>query len=282
MTGTIALRSESYTFPATGQSFRLVTIDGEPWLVASDVCGVLGYAHTASALRLLDEDERQTIDIGRSEGVLPEHITADSRVQRMTVISEPGFYSLTVRSQVPGAVAFRRWVTHEVLPAIRKTGGYGLAPQPALPDISTPQGLIALTEMFRDTAIELARSKERVAELEPAAEAWEILASAEGDYSLREAALILDRQPGISTGQNLLMQYLRDEGLVDRRSIPYARYRRYLVQRAVSYTHPKTGERVAKTQIRITADGLAYLRNRLTGRSAPVPGQLMLVPGASA
>jgi prophage antirepressor-like protein len=271
MTGAIVQRSESYAFPVTGQSSRIVSIDGEPWWVASDVCDILGLSNMHSSLALLDEDEKGVHSVDTPGGS-----------QQVTVVNEPGLYSLILRSRKPAAKAFKRWVTHEVIPSIRKTGSYTLpAQQTAVPDISTPDGLIALTKMFHETAVKLASTEQRVAELEPAAEAWEELASAKGDYSLREASLILDRVPGINTGQNILMQYLRDEQMVDHRGIPYAQYRKYLVQRAVWYTNRKTGDRVAATQIRITADGLPYLRKRLGRRNQVAAGQLVLVPGAA-
>jgi anti-repressor protein len=263
--------SEVFRFPDTGQGVRVVTIDGEPWFAAADACAVLGLAHTGSALRILDDDERQTLRYSRSEGVLSEHTATGQRVQRLVFIAESGLYSLIVRSQVPGAVAFRRWVTHEVLPQIRKTGSYAPAPAvatPGVPDIATPAGVLAMAEMLHQTAARLVGAEKQVAELEPAAEAWGTLAAAEGDYSLRDAAHILNRDPAISTGQNRLMQFLREEQLVDRKGIPYVRYAQYLVERPVSYNHPRTGEPMLTQQIRITPDGLAYLRHRLGGRAA--------------
>jgi prophage antirepressor-like protein len=261
--------AETYQFPVTGQSVRITTINGEPWFVASDVCAVLGLAHTGSALRTLDDDERQTLHYSRSEGVLSEHTATDQRVQRLVFISESGLYSLIVRSQVPGAVAFRRWVTREVLPAIRKTGSYvATAPQPAALDLTSPEGVLQLANAYQAAAMQLVGAQQRVAELEPAAEAWETLASAEGDYSLRDAAHILNRDPAASTGQNRLMAFLREERMLDVKGVPYVRFSKYLVERPVSYNHPHTGEPRLASQIRVTVDGIAYLRHRLGGRAA--------------
>jgi len=250
----------TFRFPVTGQTIRTVLIDNEPWFVAADVCAVLGHAHTGSALRILDGDERQTMSFPRSSGVLSEHTAAGQRVQKLAVVSESGLFSLILRSQVPGAAAFRRWVTHEVLPAIRRTGSYAT-------EKLSPRQLAQLVIAEADRADVAER---RVAELEPAAGAWETLADAEGDYSLRDAAHMLCRDPAIAgrIGQNRLMAYLRSEGMIDRKGIPYARYTKYLVERPISYNHPHTGEPVLTRQIRITADGLAYLRRRLGAREA--------------
>jgi prophage antirepressor-like protein len=93
---------------------RVEMIDDEPWFVAKDVCDVLGLENSRQAIVRLDEDERNTV------------ITNDGNRgnPRVSVISESGVYSLIFTSRKPEAKEFKRWVTHEVLPAIRKTGGY--------------------------------------------------------------------------------------------------------------------------------------------------------------
>ena len=92
---------------------RIVDRDGEPWFVAKDVCEALGIAKVDSAIRSLDEDEKDAHSMSTLGGK-----------QEMTVVSEAGLYSLIMRSRKPEAKTFKRWVTHEVLPSIRKTGAY--------------------------------------------------------------------------------------------------------------------------------------------------------------
>ena len=93
---------------------RIVKKDGEPWFVAKDVCDVLGYTNSRKAIAdHLDEDEKDVTNCYTLGGE-----------QSMTIISESGVYTLIMRSNKPEAKKFRRWVTSEVLPAIRKTGGY--------------------------------------------------------------------------------------------------------------------------------------------------------------
>jgi prophage antirepressor-like protein len=93
--------------------------DGEPWWIAADVCRVLGIAQPASSLRSLDDDER---------GVHTMHTPGG--LQEMTTINEPGLYSLILTSRKPEAKRFKRWITHEVIPAIRKTGQYKVESPP--------------------------------------------------------------------------------------------------------------------------------------------------------
>ena len=95
---------------------RIIEKDGEPWFVAKDVAVILGYRDAYTLVRRLDEDERGT-----------RKVCTPSAEQEMTVINEAGLYSAILGSNKPEAKAFKRWVTHEVLPSIRKTGAY-LAP----------------------------------------------------------------------------------------------------------------------------------------------------------
>lgn len=105
----------------------------------------------------------------------------------------------------------------------------------------------------------------KVEELAPAAAAWESLADAEGDYSLREAAQILSRDPAINTGQNRLAKSLREVGLLDRRGEPYQSHINHVRRRPTAYTHPHTGEPKLSSQLRITVSGLRYLHGKLGG-----------------
>jgi anti-repressor protein len=117
-----------FTFPTTGQTVRTVVIDDEPWWIAKDVCNVLGYEHTPSAIRRLDDDEYSQFT--------PNVRPADSGppTRPMTIVNESGLYSLILWSAKPEAKPFRRWVTHELLPAVRKTGAYSVAPAPVTID----------------------------------------------------------------------------------------------------------------------------------------------------
>ncbi|MFE9092621.1 phage antirepressor [Streptomyces sp. NPDC007264] len=244
-----------HTFPDTGHSVRTVLRDGEPWWVAADVCAVLGYSRVADALRIPDADDLGTHFVRGQDG----------RERPAQIINEPGLYSLVFRSHRPEARAFKRWVTHEVLPAIRRTGRYEVArPEPTK------------LELARDLVVALEAqeaAEQRAAELEPSAAAWDTLAAeAVGDYSVREAAQLLSRDACIRTGQNRLFATLRELGWIDASGEPYQREvdAGRLVRRTLSYSHPHTGEPVLTSQVRVTPKGLAALRDRLgCGRQLP-------------
>ena len=105
---------------------RAVTLDGEPWFVAKDICDVLGLSNITEALRNLDNDE-----------LTSEILKSGNQGREMKLVSESGLYALVIRSNKPNARKFRKWITAEVLPAIRKTGRYAVPVQPELP-LSAP------------------------------------------------------------------------------------------------------------------------------------------------
>ena len=102
---------ENYQFG----EIRVIERDGEPWFVAADVCRALDISDTWNALQRLDDDEKGTCSISTPGGK-----------QDMNIINEPGLYSLVLGSRKPEAKAFKRWITHEVIPSIRRTGTYSL------------------------------------------------------------------------------------------------------------------------------------------------------------
>jgi len=169
-----------FSFPETGQSVRTITIDAEPWFVAADVCAVLGLGNPSQAVTHLDDDEVQQAPLTTNEG--------SNRVLSTNLISEPGLYSLILRSRKPQARAFKRWVTHEVLPSIRKTGTY-----------SRELSRLELIDMARAAELDRIESEHRavtaetkVAELAPKAEAHDTyLVANNGERLVREVAKLL-------------------------------------------------------------------------------------------
>lgn len=112
--------TELSVFTYQSQPVRTVSIDGEPWFVLKDVCEALGISDHKSVPRRLEEDEVDLTHLTDSMG----------RSQQTTVINEPGLYNVILRSDKPEAKSFKRWVTHEVLPVLRKTGSYSVSPAP--------------------------------------------------------------------------------------------------------------------------------------------------------
>lgn len=105
---------------------RVIERDGDPWFVAKDVCEALEIVNTRDAISRLDDDEKANVGIAdvREKG---ENIELPNR--GLSIVSEPGLYSLVLTSRKPEAKAFKRWITHDVIPSIRKTGAYQIAPK---------------------------------------------------------------------------------------------------------------------------------------------------------
>lgn len=191
-------------------TIRVSTQDGEPWFAASDVCSALGIDKTAASR--LDDDEKG-LRLTQTHG----------GEQRILFVSEPGFYKLVMRSRKPEAKAFQRWVTHEVLPAIRRDGGY----MAARPD-ETPEEVMARALRIADETMR--RQKERIeslssanAEMRPKALFADAVAASESTCLVGELAKML-RQNGVDIGQNRLFDWLRERGYLgkggDNRNVP--------------------------------------------------------------
>lgn len=243
---------------------RVVEIDGEPWFVLSDLCKVLGLQAPHMVAGRLSEDDRSSASVIDSLG----------RPQHTTIVNEAGMYEVVIRSDKPEAVAFRRWITGEVLPAIRKTGSYGT------PDLATAIATMT-TEQWVGLATTLTERAElaehQVQQLTPGASAWDHLASTADDYSVQQAATILARDPSITIGRQRLFDWLdgagwtyRDRGTRARMAYQKSIEMGRLAHRAQHHIHPRTGEVVLDPpQVRVTVKGLTTL-HRALGGSAPL------------
>ncbi|MEV8167374.1 phage antirepressor KilAC domain-containing protein [Microbacterium paraoxydans] len=242
-------------FDYADRQVRTVAVDGEVWFVLADICGVLGVANVGNVAARLDEaDIRQT------------DISSGGQRRAVTIVSESGMYEVVIRSDKPEARRFRWWVTHEVIPAIRRTGTYA---------VETPEQLMARAVVQAQEII--ARKDEQIAALAPMAEAWEDIADAGTDYAVRDVAPMLSRA-GIETGPQRLFEKLRALGWIYRgekgRWTPYARAvdAGYLKVRAMPpHRDHDTGDLVPSApQVRITPKGVERLRVRL-GAGALTP-----------
>ena len=204
-------------FRFDSRELRTTVVGDEPWFVAADICRVLGLSNPTMALRTLDEDEKGLSQIETPGGV-----------QNMAVVNESGLYTLIVRSDKPNAKTFRRWVTSEVLPTIRKTGTYDIAAR----DTNHP----AIPQTFADAlrlAADLQERNERQA-------AQLLAASAKVDYVdtfLRSSDTCLFRQLAKHIG--LSEADLRTE-LIDRQVIfrtPISRFSKSKDRQVVEYRY---------------------------------------------
>ena len=202
---------------------RALSVDGEPWFVAKDACDALGI-RTDTIRTILDEDEVSTFSQLKSNpntiGVGPEQ-----GGRSPLIVSEPGLYKLIMRSRKPEAKAFQRWVTHKVIPSIRRHGAYAT---PVTIDriIADPQFGIRLLTELKEERDRSAALKAENHELRPKALFADAVAASDGTCLVGELAKML-RQNGVQVGQNRLFAMLREDGYLGKsgcnRNVPTQR-----------------------------------------------------------
>ena len=200
------MNNEIQRFEFKGASLRALTDEaGEPWFVAKDACDILGN-DTNHLREALDDDEITNLrnsEVWNQPGRAP------------LIISEPGLYKLIMRSRKPEAKEFQRWVTHEVLPQIRRTGGYIHTT-----DTDSDEDILAKAVLVAQKTIEhknrqIAEKDAQIKALEPKALFADAVAASDGTCLVGELAKML-RQNGLNIGQNRLFRLLRDDGFFGR------------------------------------------------------------------
>lgn len=197
-------------------SVRIVGIKGEPWFVGKDIADALGYGNYRQGIASHVDEEDKAV----------QKLDTPSGKQNMTVINESGLYSLVLSSKLSTAKEFKRWVTHEVLPSIRKTGSYTME----LPhDYLSALEALVTTEKAR----QLAESQVKL--MQPKADFYDTVASSESLLSMADVAKVLD----MGIGRNKLYKLLRDRGILQDTNVPYQRFVDAGYFKLVESTYPK-------------------------------------------
>lgn len=238
---------------------RTVIIEGEPWFVALDVTRILGYVKSRNAVSShVDKDDALI------QGVMDNL----GRIQETTLINESGVYSLILSSKLPNAKLFKRWVTSEVLPTIRKTGRYGGDDAAFLigkffPVATEQQRMFLISAL---TQIETLTAQ--IAENQPKVDFADQVASTDALITIGTMAKVATDK-GIAMGQNRLFQFLRDMHiLIDsedkRKNLPYQEYldRGYFKVREKCFIK-RNGTYEPYFQTMVTGKGQIYIIKRL-------------------
>lgn len=234
-------------FTYEGSAVRTLSIDGEPWFVLADLCKVLDLSNPTMVAERVDTDGLSSTEVIDSKG----------RTQTARIVSEPGMYQVIFMSRKPEAVAFRRWITTEVLPSIRKTGQYSTA---SALDAQIPKTLPdALRAYARE--VEAREAMEAYArELEPKADNYDRFMSADGTYSVGSVAKML----GLS--QNKLFAELRNRGVFIAKgamaNTPYQRYMHHFAVKAYEYTR-SDGTVGSSYTTRVQPSGVDFVARKL-------------------
>lgn len=232
---------------------RTVIKDGEPWLVGKDVAEILEYSNTRDAIsRHIDSEDKTTVVISDS---------GSNYKSKTTIINESGFYSLVLSSKMPKAKEFRRWVTSNVLPTIRRTGGYvaneDMFIENYLPFLEEPyQGL------FRLQMIAINQLNERIRHDQPLVEFANQVSNTENLIDMNAMAKLAIEE-NIPIGRNRLFRWLRENEILMSDNLPYQKFidRGYF---AVKESVFETGS-MTKTyqQTFVTGKGQAFIIGRL-------------------
>lgn len=259
------MNNEIQQFDFKGAALRTLTDEaGEPWFIAKDVCDILELTNPAVALQSLDDDEKTN---------LSNSYVWSEPGRRPLIISEPGLYRLVMRSRKPEAKEFQRWVTHEVLPQIRRTGGY-------IPtsDADDDMTILAKAVMIGQRTMEaqkrkIAAQQTRIVELEPKARFADAVAASDGTCLVGELAKML-RQNGMDIGQNRLFRLLQADGYLGKsgsnRNVPTQRAMDLGLFRIkeTTVTHADGHTTVSRTP-KVTGKGQRYFIDRYWGRTQP-------------
>lgn len=178
---------------------RAVTLKGEPWFVAADVCRALGLGNSSDVIKRLDKDERTLVSIEGASNGLP-----------VNAVNEPGLYALILGSRKPEAKAFKRWITHEVIPEIRKTGGYIAGQETMDDDQLLANALMVAQRKIAERNKQLEAANEKIKADAPKVLFAETVEKAETCILIGTLAKILN-QAGLDIGERRLFERLRND-----------------------------------------------------------------------
>ena len=199
------------------QQVRTVVRDGEPWFVGKDVAIVLGYGNTKDALLShIDEEDRAILQ--RSENA-----TFEIPNRGLTIINESGLYSLIVASKLPTAKDFKRWVTSEVLPTIRKHGAY-MDMDVIEKTLTNPDFIIQLATTLKEEKQRRMEAEAKIAADEHKVDFYNAVGNTSATLTIERFAKLVTEKLGIQTGRNRMFQWLRKNGYLQANNMPYQRY----------------------------------------------------------
>lgn len=231
---------------------RTVTVNDEVWFVAKDVCEALKHTNTTVAMQMLEEDERTKLSLGRAG--------------ETNCINESGLYTLIIKSNLPKAKKFRKWVTSEVIPSIRKNGGY-IAGQETLSDeeLMAKALLVANNKIAeRDKIIE--QKQARIEQMKPKEIFADAVSASHTSILVGDLAKLIC-QNGYQIGQKRLFDWLRANGYLIKTGSSYNMpTQRYVEQglfeiKESNLVNPDGSVRITKTT-KVTGKGQVYFVNK--------------------
>lgn len=238
---------------------RTVMIDGEPWFVAVDVCRALDLTNNRMAMIRLDDDERGVSSIDTLGGN-----------QNMQVVNEYGLYTLVLGSRKPEAKAFKRWITHEVIPSIRKHGAY-MTPQTLHECLQDPRAMANILNALADEQDKNRKLTAIIEDQKPKVEFADYIAASENAIEMGDFSKLAQKN-GITLGRNNLFKKLRELGILMSDNVPYQQYMNVGWFEVVEQPYQRNGTVYIGTKTLVTGKGqialVRKLRKALTEDSA--------------
>lgn len=226
-------------FNFESQNVRTVIIDNNIWFVASDVTKILGY-----------QNGRKAIDDHCLKGVTKKYtLLTKGGTQELTIINESGIYQLVMASKMPNAIKFKQWVTEIILPSIRKTGSYSIAPKK---ELSIEEMTLLVIQNMQS---KIAEQQKQLEEQKPKVEFAEKISNTENAISVGEFAKVL------KIGQNKLFDWLRQNKYLMNNNIPYQRYVELGYFKVIEWVFDAKNQVKFKTLI--TGKGQMYLTDKI-------------------
>ena len=217
---------------------RTIEINGDPWFVGKEVAEMLGYSNTRDALlRHVDDEDKDTV-------VIPDGIGNPNQ----TIINESGLYSLVLSSKLESARKFKRWITSEVIPQIRKTGAY-----------HTPKTYAEALRALADEAENAEALKKQNQLMQPKAEFFDAVTDSKTAMPIGDVAKILD----IGIGRNKLFEFLRQKSILTSDNRPYQKYIDSGYFRVIEQKYEVNGEVRINIKTLVFQKGIDWIRKQL-------------------
>ena len=229
-------------------SVRTVCINGEPWFVAKDISDILGYAQTSNMMKRIDEEDFISSKL-------------DGMNMKSTLINESGIYAAIIGSKIPSAKKFKRWVISEVLPTIRKTGGY-VANEDVFVETYLPFADEPIKQLFRIQCRVINQLNERIRKDEPKVKFADHVGDSTNLIDVNKMAKLC-ADHGIRIGRNRLFAWLRSRGILMGGNIPYQEYIENGYFRVKESVYETNGQTRTYQQTFVTGKGQQYILSRL-------------------
>lgn len=214
---------------------QTIQINNSPWFLAKDICSILGLKNPTVSLQALDIDEVTKLNLGSLQG-------------DTNFVSESGLYTLIIRSRKPIAKPFRKWVTQEVLPQIRLTGGYI-----PITETDTDKEILAKAFMISKNTIE--QKDNLIAELEPKAQSFDRFLKTKGYVSLNEVAKSLGK------GRNKMLLFLRENKILFKDNCDNIAYQRFCNSGLFTVNYSLGNDGLLHAVTKVSTKGIKYIHN---------------------